>query len=242
VKEGKTRRRAVSRTFVLGGVLISAAAIALYTPWLGLFDLREITVSGNRRVPAEEIGQAADLDRGRPLLAIAPSTISARVASLPWVKDVVVRRIFPHGLKIEVQERSPIAWIGTPESGECLILAEGGVIVPAGCESRDTLVELAGGELSGTAPGARLLDEHVAALIDRLNDDALSTMNIRRVDVSDPSSVTLDAGSGLRVLLGEIDMYARRVDALAALSRTIDLERYRLIDLRLEGEARLVTW
>jgi cell division septal protein FtsQ len=243
VKEGKTRRRAVSCAIILGGVLISAAAVTLYTPWLGLFDLREIALSGNRRVSAEEIGRVVDLRRGRPLLAIAPSTISARVASLPWIKDAVVRRIFPHRLRIEVRERSPIAWIGIPEhDGACLIVAEGGVIVPAGCESRDTLVELAGGDVSGTTPGHRLLDERVVDLVERLSDESLSTMNIRRIDVSDPSSVTLDADSGLRVLLGEIDTHTRHLDELAALSRTIDLGKYRLIDLRLEGEARLVTW
>ena len=154
-----------------------------------------------------------------------------------------MQRTFPHGLRIHVQERVPVAWIAVPNEDDCLILADGGVIVPGGCESRDGLIELAGLELSEeTAPGTRLLDEHVADLIDRLKGDIPSIMSIRRIEVSDPSSVTLDADSGLRVLLGEIDACAQRVDALAALSRTIDLERYRLIDLRLEGEARLVTW
>ncbi|MFC2077679.1 cell division protein FtsQ/DivIB [Candidatus Bipolaricaulota bacterium] len=129
-----------------------------------------------------------------------------------------------------------------PEDGECLTVGEGGVIVTAGCETRDTLIELMGGSLSSSAPGARLLDERVAELIERLRSDDLSTMHIQRIDVTDPSSVTLDAESGLRVMLGGIELQAKRVSALAALSRAIDLKDYRLIDLRLEGEARLVTW
>ena len=242
MKEGKTRRRVVVCTIAVGGVLISAAAIALYTPWLGLFDLREIVISGNQRVSAETIGRAAALRRGHPLLAISLSNVSTRVSSLPWIKAVAVRRDFPHGIRIRVQERAPIAWMQHPEGAECLTVGEGGVVVATGCETWDTLVELTGGSVSSSAPGARLLDERVADLIERLRSDDLSTMHIQRIDVTDPSSVTLDAESGLRVMLGGIELQAKRVSALAALSRAIDLIEYRLIDLRLEGEARLVTW
>ena len=242
MKEGKTGRRAVSCTIVVGGVLISAAAIALYTPWLGLFDLREIIVSGNRHVSAEAIGRAADLHRGHPLMRVSLSAVVARVGALPWIKHAAARRVFPHAIRIVVRERLPIAWLRTDEDRGCLTLGEGGVVVTEGCESRDALVELRGGHLSSPAPGGRLLDERIANLVETLTENALSTMHIVRVDVSDPSSIALNAESGLRVLLGEIELHARRVRELAALSRTIDLGAYRLIDLRLEGEAILVTW
>ena len=240
MKEGNTGRRAVACTVVVGGVLISAAAIALTTPWLGFFDLREIIVSGNLQVSAEAIGRAADLDRGRPLLTISRSTISARVAALPWIRAAEVRRAFPHTLSIHVEERIPRAWVRTPE-GETLTVGDGGVVVAVGSEGQDTLVELTGASFSSSARGARLLDERIAELIERVHD-ALTILNIQRIDVSDPSSVTLDAESGLRVLLGGIDVHARGIDALAALSRAVDLDDYRQIDLRLEGEATLVTW
>ena len=242
MKEGKTRRRAVSRIVVVGGVLISAAAITLYAPWLGFFGLRQISVSGNQHVSAEAIGRATELHHGRPLLAISLSRVSAQVASLPWIKHVSVSRSFPHELRIRVEERSPIAWIRLSDDGSCLTVGEGGVIVAAECGSRTSIVELQGATLSGNVPGERLVDERIADLIDALRTTNLSDMNVQRIDVSDPSSIVLDTASGLRVLLGAIDLHARRVDALAALSRTIELGEYRLIDLRLEGEARLVTW
>lgn len=240
MKEGSTGRRAVARTVVVGGVLISAAAIALTTPWLGLFDLREIIVSGNQRVSAETVGRAADLDRGRPLLTISRSTISARVAALPWIRAAEVRRAFPHSLSIRVEERVPLVWARTSE-GETLTVGDGGIVVAVGSEDQDTLVELTGASFSASTAGARLLDERVAVLIERVHD-ALTMLNIQRIDVSDPSSVALDAESGLRVLLGGIDVHARGIDALVALSRAVDLGEYRQIDLRLEGEATLVTW
>ena len=242
MKEGKDRRRAVFCTVVVGGVLISAAAITLYAPWLGFFGLRQISVSGNHHISAEAIGRAAGLQYGRPLLTISLPEVAARIASFPWVKHVSVSRSFPHELRIRVEERSPIAWIRLPEDETCLTVGEGGVIVASECMSRASTVELQGAALSGVTPGERLADERIVDLIEALRTANLSDMNIQRIDATDPSSIVLDTEPGLRVLLGTIDSHARRVDALAALSRTIDLGEYRVIDLRLEGEATLVTW
>ena len=242
MKEGKTRRRAVTRTVVVGGVLISAAAIALITPWLGVFGLRQISVSGNRRVSAEAIGRTAGLDRDQSLLTVSLSAVSTRVATLPWIKQVSVTRKLPHTLSIRVVERAPVAWIRLPDDSGCLTIGEGGVLVASNCDSRDATFQLLGAALSGDALGSRLVDERVADLIDVLHAAPPPSVNIERIDVSDPSSIVLDEASGLRILLGSIDLFARRVEALAAMSRSIDVGKYALIDLRLEGEARLVTW
>lgn len=241
MREGKTRRRAVIRTVVVGGVLITAAAVALYTPWLGVFGLRRITVSGNRWVSAEAIGRAADLRQGQPLLGISRSVVASRVGTLPWIKEAFVERVFPMGLRIHVVEREPVAWIETSQAG-CLTVGEGGVIVEDGCLEPRPPIELLGAARAGDEPGARLSNESVSDLIEALRTGSISDLHIRRIDVSDLSSVVLQGESGIRVLLGRIESHARRVEALAALSREIDVDRYASIDLRLEGEATLVRW
>lgn len=242
MKEGKHRRKIAFRAVVVGGVLISAAAIALYTPWLGFFGLCAITVSGNQRVSADAIGRVAALERGRPLLTISLSQVASRVSSLPWIRSVIVRRSFPDTVRIHVEERVPIAWITPPDETACLLIGEGGVVVSQTCESRESLFELVGGELSGTDPGARIVDARTTRMVEFLRQAALSDMHIQRIDVSDPDSVVLEAESGLRILLGAIDSHAQRLEKLVVLSRTLDVSDYRTIDLRLEGEATLVTW
>jgi len=240
VKEGKNRRKIAFRTVVVGGVLISAAAIALYTPWLGLFGLRAITVSGNQRVSAETIGQAAALVRDRPLLTISRSLVSARVCEIPWIRSARVHRVFPNTLRIEVTERVPVARVLHADG--CATLADGGVVVEGDCADSVPNLDLVGARLSHVLPGGRLHDQRVSSLIDLLRISALSDMHFRRIDVTDPSSVVLDAESGLRVLIGAIDSYAQRLARLVVLSRELDVSAYREIDLRLEGEATLVTW
>jgi len=242
VKEGKTRRRAASLIGVLGGVLITAAAIALYIPGLGLFGLREIAVTGNRRVSAEAIARAADLRAGQPLMAISLSRVSSNVSSIPWILSATAHRDFPHGLSIRVRERRPVAWVRSPEDGTCYTVGEGGRIVVEGCESEDALLELVGAPFIDYVPGTGVGDRGVSGLVDALADPALSILNIRRIDVTDPSSVELVTESGLRVLMGSVDTHAQCVAKLAALSREVELSAYRQIDLRLEGEATLVTW
>ena len=123
-----------------------------------------------------------------------------------------------------------------------LDLGEGGVVVETNCEEGRDLLELVGPSLSGDTAGSRLLDGGLVELIDALRTSSFPGMNITRIDSTDPSSIVLEEESGMRILLGSIDLHARRVTALAALSRSIDVHKYAVIDLRLEGEARLVTW
>jgi cell division protein FtsQ len=241
VREGKSRRRAIIRTVVVGGVLITAAAaITLYTPWLGVFGLREIIVSGNQRVSAEEIGRAAALRSGQPILSISRSGVSSHVGTLPWIKETRVERVLPNAVRIRVVERSPVAWVRDGE--RCLTIGEGGIVVDESCTDRDGTFELVGASRTGDAPGARLMDSRVSELMDALRGLQIPGVEIQQIDVSDLSSVILLDESGLRILLGTIESYARRVDALVALSREVDILEYSSIDLRLEGEATLVTW
>ena len=241
MKEGKNRRKIAFRAVVVGGVLISAAAVALYTPWVGLFGLRTITVLGNQRVSAEMIGLAADLSRGHPLLTISRSDVAKRVCSIPWIRSARVSRVFPNALRIEVEERVPVAHVLLSD-GSCVTLADGGVVVEGACTQDALALQVIGAELSDPLPGGRLVEGSIAHLLDRLRTSVPSDLHIRQVDVTDLSAVVLGAETGLRILLGAIDSHAQRLARLAVLSREMDLSAYRTIDLRLEGEATLVTW
>jgi len=241
VKEGKNRRKIAFRAVVVGGVLISAAAVALYTPWLGLFGLRTITVLGNQRVSAETIGLAAGLSRGRPLLTIHRSDVAERVCGIPWVRSARISRVLPDTLRIDVEERVPVAR-ALLSDGACMVLGDGGVVVEGSCAEGAPELEVVGAELTDLSPGGHLIEASISDLLDLLRRSALSDMHIRRIDVTDLSAVVLDAESGLRILLGAIDSHAQRLARLVVLSREMDLSAYRQIDLRLEGEATLVTW
>jgi cell division septal protein FtsQ len=240
VKEGKSRRTAAFWLFGLGGVLITAAIIALYTPWLPIFDLRQISILGNRQTPANEIVEALNLSRGDPLPSISVRAAASRVSSLPWIKSVRVSRAYPHGLRIVVTERVPVARLAYGPSG-CLLLGEGGVVVSEQCTGESGLPLVTGARVTGEAAGERLLDPEIAELLDAFRGADWLGVTLREIKVTGAERMAeLTCESGLRILLGALEVAGERVVYLKALCRSIDVNEYELIDLRYRGEATLV--
>lgn len=240
MKEGTFWRESAILVFAVGGVLITAAAIALCTPWFGLVDLREVVITGNHHAAAADLVSLSGLQRGQSLLAMSLRRVSANLLRHPWIKNVLLKRRLPHTLVIQVQERAEVAWMSNPSSEGCLTLGEGGVIVSTDCSRSASMIELRGARLSGGGVGAVLLDEAIADLIDVLQGGVLASLGTQLIDLTNPDSVELETGGGLRVLLGDMNEVLLRLDSLAALSRSLDVEDYEVIDLRFGGEATLV--
>jgi cell division septal protein FtsQ len=240
VKEGAFWRGSAVSVFAVGGVLITAAAIALCTPWFGLIDLREVVITGNHHAAAADLVGVAGLQRGQSLLTLSLRRIRANIMRHPWVKDVSLDRRWPHRLVIGVEERAETAWMTDPSGEGCLTVGEGGVIVSTDCEHASALPELRGARLSGTDPGSVLLDGSIDTLIGALREGELAALGAELIDLTDPDSVELTTSSGLKVLLGGIDVALLRLKSLTALSRSLNVEDYEIIDLRFGGEATLV--
>lgn len=240
MKEGTFWRESAILVFAVGGVLITAAAIALCTPWFGLVDLRQVVITGNHHAAATDLVSLSGLQRGRSLLATSLRGVSANLLRHPRIKNVILRRRLPHTLSIQVEEREDVAWMSNPEGEGCLVVGEGGVIVSMDCSRSTAMIELRGARLSGGGVGAVLLDEAIAVLLDALRRGVLAALDTVLIDLTDPGSVELRTSTGLRVLLGGMNEVRSRLDSLAALSRSLDVDDYEIIDLRFGGEATLV--
>jgi cell division protein FtsQ len=240
VNEGEPKRGAVYWAVIIGGVLIAAAIIALYTPWLYLFDLREIVVLGNHHLSAEEIRRVAGFSRGENLLRTPIHRATDALLGLPWVKGVSIKRLYPHTIEIVVRERTPIAVIPGSLAASSLVLAEGGVVVQTVKDADSLPFTVFGAALTGEAPGAQLVDRRMSRVLDYLHQKGLSAGIFQRIDFSDPAAVVLYGEGGVTVTLGPLDGIERRIDELVALIDAIDIADYRTIDLRFGGEAILV--
>jgi cell division septal protein FtsQ len=179
------------------------------------------------------------LQRGQSLLTISLRRVTSNVLQHPWIKQVSLSRRLPHTLAIRVEEREETAWMTAPSGDGCLTVAEGGVVVSEVCEHADALIELRGARVSGGIGGS-LLDLPIVQMIDALRSDGLASLGSRWIDVADPESVAVGTASGLRILLGNLSEAPSRLDALAVLYRSLDLEDYEVVDLRFGGEATLV--
>ena len=238
MKEGNAKRQSVVWVFISGGVLIAAAIMALYTPWLRICDVREVVISGNQHATAAELVGLSQLHRGQTIFSVPTGVVRRRVEQHPWVKHASVRRVFPHTIQLVIEERQVIAWSQHPSEDSRVAIAEGGVIVGKD-EAVSSSLKLVGAAFSGWGSGDVLLNLQVVELLVALQSN-LCELVVRSVDVTNLRSIELILANDVRVQLGDIVHILDRLAALEVLCREIEIERYELIDIRFGGEATLV--
>lgn len=95
------------------GLPLAAYAWLLTTPRLAL---QEIAVETGGRVPAAWIEEQIEPLRGRNLVALRLTLVSRRLTRHPWVAAANLYTELPHRLRVEVQERAPVALLREAES------------------------------------------------------------------------------------------------------------------------------
>jgi len=98
----------VAAALVTGGVF--AMRFALYSPQMLLLKPEQITVAGNHMVAPEEVLNVFARDRNRSVLRIPLDVRRAQIEGLSWVEAANVQRILPNHLRVEITERTPVAF------------------------------------------------------------------------------------------------------------------------------------
>ncbi|MBX9462053.1 MAG: cell division protein FtsQ/DivIB [Aquamicrobium sp.] len=93
------------------------------------FAIDEIRVSGNRETSEIDIFDRVGLDGWTSLVGFDVQDARDRIASLPWVEDASVRKIYPATLEVKIVEREPFA-IWQQGSRLSLIESDGSTIAP----------------------------------------------------------------------------------------------------------------
>ena len=106
------------RAFVFGmaaTALIVAAALAgdflYHSPQVALLKPDQVELSGNRIVSRDAVLQQFARDRGHSVVSIPLDARRAAIEELPWVESASVQRILPNRIRVEITERTPIAFL-----------------------------------------------------------------------------------------------------------------------------------
>jgi cell division protein FtsQ len=83
---------------------------ALYSPQMLLLRPDQIDVSGNHIVAREEVQKLFVRDRDRSVLRVPLETRRVQIQDIPWVEEASVARILPNRLRVEITERTPVAF------------------------------------------------------------------------------------------------------------------------------------
>jgi cell division protein FtsQ len=113
-------------------VLFLLAGHGVYTYLLEapLFQVREIEVEGNQRIPMQALLSLVPMEEMTNLFAVRLKKIAGRFESHPWIEQVSLRKVFPHKICIRVEERKPIAILQLEEL--YYIDSKGVIFAPAG--------------------------------------------------------------------------------------------------------------
>ena len=83
----------------------------LYSPQVLLLEPGQIELTGNHVVSREAVLDKFYRDRGRSVLRIPLNERRSALEELPWVESASVQRILPNRIRVELTERTPIAFL-----------------------------------------------------------------------------------------------------------------------------------
>jgi cell division septal protein FtsQ len=89
------------------------------------FRVREVEVEGCQKIPRETILSLIQMERMPNLFKVKLKEVAKRLESHPWIDHVVVRKVFPNKVLIQIEERKPIAIL---QLGELYYIDATGVI------------------------------------------------------------------------------------------------------------------
>jgi cell division protein FtsQ len=108
-------------------VAVIGTRFLLYSPQMLLLKPDQIELNGNHIVNREAVLQEFVHDRNRSVLRIPLDTRRSEIEQIPWVESATVQRILPNRLRVEVTERTPIAFVRN--GGELNLIDAHGVIL-----------------------------------------------------------------------------------------------------------------
>jgi cell division protein FtsQ len=198
-----------------------------------------LSVSGALHASHRAIEAVFAEDSGRSVYLVPLSVRRTTLASVSWVKDAAVARLWPNRLVVKITERTPVAFI-TLGSGRVALIDEDGVVLPAAKDRFAVPV------LSGVHAADPLSERHdrVQRLIRLTKELGDAAQKISEVDVTDRDDVKVVEpfdGRLVTLLLGDRDFALRHQNFLNHFGEIQKkLPGASTLDLRLEDRITVV--
>ena len=107
-------RRVVVSVFVtiaLGLVVYEAGHYFLFSPSVMLERPEQIEIKGGRFVTSDAIVEKFSADMGRSVVRVPLGDRRRALESLAWVEHADVQRVMPNRIRVEITERTPVAYL-----------------------------------------------------------------------------------------------------------------------------------
>src|SRR3990170_4984694 len=108
-------------------LLYQGARFFLFSPSIELSTYDQIEVLGNRFVSRAAVTERFAPDLGQSILRVPLDDRRAALETIPWVAQAAVQRALPNRLRVELTERTPVAFLRTA-AGLALVDAQGVIL------------------------------------------------------------------------------------------------------------------
>jgi len=197
--------------WAIGGVLVVLAALIV---WLFYYSsalaVSGVRISGADTVPVATIEQEAAAPIGTPLATVDLRSIADRVRTIPAVADAQVTRAWPDKIVIVVTERVPVVVVTDGSRFE---------LVDATGTAFRTVPDRPSGLPEARVTGVRrdVTIRSVVTVSAALPDSLRS--QVESISAASPDSITLNLGSGVKVVWGSSDDSPRKAEVLSVLMK-----------------------
>lgn len=216
VRRGPVTRKTAARIrillivlFVLGAVGGTAAYMYQYGTHSWRFRVESsdfIEITGNKHVTRSQIMQVLGGDIGRNIFFVPLGERQKQLEEIPWVQSAVVMRLLPNRLRVNILERTPVAFV---QIGSRVDLIDGNGVVmdlPVGAEADWSFPVIIGMRESDPLSMRAARMKIYRQLTSELDSGGANyTLDLNEVDVSDPEDVRVtvaDSGSNIGIHLG----------------------------------------
>lgn len=238
-RRGNSNMNAPGLGPALALVIIALGALVFLNS--GFFDLKDVTISGLKRMTRAEVLALAGLERPVNIFKVAPRAICRKMGGDPRVRAAVVERRLPGNVNIRVDERAPL--FGIPLPGQLVLVSDDGVVLPADPEIVNIPI-VAGLKQTAYRTGEKAADPRLVAAGDFLRNASPELLaRISEIDVERQDQIRLYLSGGVVVDLGGSDFARRKMEALAVLLADSIQRDKRLVQVNLHSpENPSVRW
>src|SRR3954462_13228929 len=230
---------------IAAGVVVGGAMFYRYgtTSWRFRIDSGEqIEISGLRNVTRAQTMEVMGGDIGRNIFFVPLSDRKKQLEQIPWVESATVMRLLPNTLRVDVRERTPVAFVRM--GSKISLMDANGVLLEmppksAGVKYSFPVIVGAGDSepLSVRAARMKIFNSLVQSFD---SEGAQHSHDVSEVDLSDPEDVkvTVDDPQGAVLIhLGTTDFSNRYKIYLAhAAEWRQQFTKLESVDLRFDGQ------
>jgi cell division protein FtsQ len=251
VRRGPLPRKAAHR--LKQGMVALAAVAALITVAALLFQYGtgsarfrldssdNLEVTGTQNVSPAQVRKVLSADLGRNIFSIPLQERKQQLEEIPWVESATVMRLLPNRLRVEIRERTPVAFV---QMGSRVALIDpGGVVMelPRGARGDYSFPVLVGMKDNEPLSVRAARMKIYARLVRELDSGGGAyTAQLSEVDLSDPEDVKVtvaDPAGAVLLHLGSANFLERYRTFLAHIPQWREqFKKVDSVDLRYERQ------